>query len=388
MSVSRQRRVPAGLQHVCRSRHSFRDSGAKVDGTTSCRARGSSPSRSSAHGAPSYHEVPVPINKVILTRSRRRKGPRHHGGQAVMRAAISTPLVKGRCPTCARAATPHSGRRCSRFRLQNVAAARRTDQPDEENSCARVRIRRASGSPNTMVCPPSARDRPADGPVGSLTYATRTLWRINSDGDAGRQEQHGFVLDVGRWARNNQDAEDGRPRSARATGHPVREDRRNCLLFDPAEALDSTAMASQAALKARFRSTTRRVAGCGAIAVTPTAAVCWFTRPPKAVLVSSASSRRSGALARGLRPAALPLRPDTGDDLRRAPRACAGLKRPVTTASWATRTSRPQCWTANTSGSAARWPGRSECFPGPQSRASTWRSCCASGSGRKTGSAS
>ena len=93
--------------------------------------------------------------------------------------------------------------------------------------------------------------------LATLTYGhAATLWRVNL-GWARRtnRDQHGFVLDVerGYWAQNQQNAEDGDqdPLSARTRRViPYVEDRRNCLLFQPAADLEPSVMASlQAALK-------------------------------------------------------------------------------------------------------------------------------------------
>jgi len=81
--------------------------------------------------------------------------------------------------------------------------------------------------------------------LGQLTYGhTTTLWRINLGWRRRRQrDQYGFVLDKerGYWARNDQvideDEQNPDPLSARVVRViPYVEDRRNCLLLEPAGA--------------------------------------------------------------------------------------------------------------------------------------------------------
>ena len=135
---------------------------------------------------------------------------------------------------------------------------------------------------------------------------------------------------AGYWARNNQDAEDeDDPLSARTERViPYVEDRRNCLLIDPAEALDSAAMASlQAALKNAIQVEYQLEEAELAAEPLPS------TTDRRRLLIYEAAEGGAGVLRQLLDdPGALAqvartaLRlchfdPDTGDDQRRAPGA-------------------------------------------------------------------
>jgi ATP-dependent helicase YprA (DUF1998 family)/very-short-patch-repair endonuclease len=151
------------------------------------------------------------------------------------------------------------------FRLQNVS----TKRVDKINSDEEERLRlgyeiktgvRFAEHGGRLSCR-SAQVTLDGESIATLTYGhTATLWRVNF-GWARRsnRDQYGFVLDIerGYWARNQQDVEDDDqdPQSARTRRViPYVEDRRNCLLLQPAEALDTSAMASlQAALKHAFQ---------------------------------------------------------------------------------------------------------------------------------------
>lgn len=92
--------------------------------------------------------------------------------------------------------------------------------------------------------------------LATLTYGHAvTLWRINL-GCLRRKDQstYGFVLDTerGTWEKNEQSIGDDDEAQMVRTQHviPYVEDRRNCLLFEPAEKLGLEQIASlQAALK-------------------------------------------------------------------------------------------------------------------------------------------
>jgi very-short-patch-repair endonuclease len=93
--------------------------------------------------------------------------------------------------------------------------------------------------------------------LADLTYGhAATIWRVNLGWVRRKdQAQFGFVLDIDRgyWAKNPQDPEDDEqdPNAARTMRViPYVEDRRNCLIFQPAAELDLGAMAS---LEAAFK---------------------------------------------------------------------------------------------------------------------------------------
>ena len=148
------------------------------------------------------------------------------------------------------------------LRLQNVATKRRDKINCDEEERLRlgyeihtgVRLADQGGVPVQHATPSSCS---ASESVATLTYGrAATLWRINIGWARRRREsdQPGFVLDTerGYWARNDQiedDPED--PLSARTSRViPYVEDRRNCLLVEPAETLDLDRMVSlEAALK-------------------------------------------------------------------------------------------------------------------------------------------
>src|SRR5438128_11566047 len=82
--------------------------------------------------------------------------------------------------------------------------------------------------------------------LAQLTYGhAATLWRINL-GWMRRKDKgtYGFVLDTerGYWAKNEQSIDDPTDPMSPRTGRviPYVEDRRNCLLFEPAEPQNAT----------------------------------------------------------------------------------------------------------------------------------------------------
>lgn len=146
------------------------------------------------------------------------------------------------------------------FRLQNVATKRADKINSDEEERLRmgyeivsgVRFAEHDGRPSHRV----AQVRLDGEPLCTLTYGhAATLWRINLGWRRrANPAQLGFLLDVerGYWQSNDQDPEDqDDPVSARTRRViPYVDDRRNCLLINPAEALDKADMASlQAALK-------------------------------------------------------------------------------------------------------------------------------------------
>ncbi len=148
------------------------------------------------------------------------------------------------------------------LRLQNVSTRRR----DKINSDEEERLRQGYEIISTVRfaesgTQPSYRTAQVikDGTVvATLTYGhAATIWRVNL-GWVRRKEksQLGFVLDIDRgyWSKNPQEPEDDEqdPNAARTMRViPYVEDRRNCLLFEPAAVLDLETIAS---LEAAFKS--------------------------------------------------------------------------------------------------------------------------------------
>ncbi len=146
------------------------------------------------------------------------------------------------------------------FRLQNVATRRRDRITSDEEERMRFGFEILTGvrfgeRMATLVAGGLRRrdrrrgDRASAarryGGTADYGYAA-TLWRINLGWTRRRnQDQYGFVLDLerGYWARDEQastDDDTGDPLSgALRPGDPVRRGSRNCLLFEPAGALDA-----------------------------------------------------------------------------------------------------------------------------------------------------
>jgi very-short-patch-repair endonuclease len=152
------------------------------------------------------------------------------------------------------------------FRLQNVATRRRDKINSDEEERMRlgyeirtaVRFAEQNGRPVFHL---GAVEQEGGGPaLARLTYGhAATLWRINLGWMRRRDKsQYGFVLDTerGYWAKGEQSADDPddplSPRQDRVI--PYVEDRRNCLLFEPTEPLGAVVMASlQAILKSAIQ---------------------------------------------------------------------------------------------------------------------------------------
>lgn len=173
-----------------------------------------------------------------------------------------------------------------------------------------------------------------DEPILKLTYAqTAIIWRINM-GWARRKNknQHGFVLDVerGYWARNEAVEEEPTDPLSERTKRviPYVEDSRNCLLFEPMVTYEPEEMASlQAALK-------RAIEALFQLEDNELAAEPLPDRDERrSILFYEAAEGGAGVLRQIVETpdtlaqvAAEALQichfdPDSGDDLRRAPRA-------------------------------------------------------------------
>ncbi len=142
------------------------------------------------------------------------------------------------------------------FRLQNVSTQRRDRITSDEEERLRVgyeirtgvRFAEENGRPRART----ARAVVEDERLATLTYSgAATLWRINLGWARGsNRNRFGFLLDTERgiWQRR-EDEEATDDENAKATERvvPFVEDRRNALLFEPAQPLSTETMASLAA---------------------------------------------------------------------------------------------------------------------------------------------
>jgi hypothetical protein len=228
------------------------------------------------------------------------------------------------------------------FPMRNVVARRRdrinSDEEERMRFGYEIRTGVRFAARDGRRVSRRAQLRAADGSVlASLEYGpAATLWRINL-GWRRRDEgaPPGYLLDeeTGAWARNQ--ASEGNPTlgevAERESGRnrrviPYVEDRRNCLLVEPAEALDTKRLASlQAALKAAIQTSYQLEDAELAAEPLPR------ERDRRLVLLYEAAEGGAGVLRRLVDdPAALPqiarealarchYDPESGDDLRRAP---------------------------------------------------------------------
>ncbi|HEX8729496.1 MAG TPA: helicase-related protein, partial [Ktedonobacterales bacterium] len=229
------------------------------------------------------------------------------------------------------------------FRLQNVSTKRRDRITSDEEERMRfgfeilsgVRFGEQNGRVSSRVAMVEGADADRT-PLARLIYGgAATLWRINLGWTRRRnRDQYGFTLDLerGYWASNDQlpvedDTNDPLSGSV-ARVIPYVEDRRNCLLFEPASALSAAELASlMAALKnaiqVRYQLEDTELA----------AEVLPSRGDPKQILFYEAAEGGAGALRRLLDDpqavaqvarVALDLchfDPETGADRRRASRA-------------------------------------------------------------------
>jgi ATP-dependent helicase YprA (DUF1998 family)/very-short-patch-repair endonuclease len=208
-----------------------------------------------------YHEGSrYEINRVIL--------PMMEDGVLTSRAkqcgecGYVHPVADGPGPdSCERCGTLLPDELRDLLRLQNVATRRRDKiNCDEEERLRlgyeiRTDVRFAQTGASTRT---TARLMDGEEPLATLTYGrAATIWRINL---GWRQRinraQYGFVLDIerGYWQKGEQEGKEAdiddplSPRVQRVI--PFVEDRRNCLLLEPAETLEPDQLLSlEAALK-------------------------------------------------------------------------------------------------------------------------------------------
>ena len=210
-----------------------------------------------------YHEGSVyQIERAILPA----ESTGHSGGLALgsakwcRRCGYLHPVQNGPGPDlCERCGAALDPAFTNLFRLQNVVTRRRQRIHSDEEERVRLGFDVRTGFRFT-----AAAERPAtrtaslevDGRhLGMLTYAdAATLWRMNLGWRRRTQAgKRGFGIDphTGRWAPNETVDEEPDPHDSPPTVViPYVEDRRNCLLVEPAEQLDAATAASlQAALK-------------------------------------------------------------------------------------------------------------------------------------------
>jgi len=239
---------------------------------------------------------------------------------------------------CQRCQTPLDPPLQSMLRLQNVVTRRRDRINADEEERLRlgydirtgVRFSERDGTPDIRMALVSHEGND----IARLSYAqTATLWRINLGWTRRKnKQQYGFVLDIerGYWGRNEQNEDDPDDPMSERTRRviPYVEDNRNCLLFEPLIRLEIEQMASlQAALK-------RAIETMFQLEDNELAAEPLPDKDNRRMLLFYEAAEGGAGVLRRLvdDPAVLSkvaceaLRichfdPDTGEDLRRAPRA-------------------------------------------------------------------
>lgn len=210
-----------------------------------------------------YHEgSSYVINKVILPVSEDDDEVTTGQAKQCPSCGYLHPVVEGDGQDlCDRCKTPLDLPIRDLFRLQNVSTRRRDRiSSDEEERLRRgyeirtgVRFTEHGGRASFKA---AALERDGE-TLLKLTYGDAAqLWRINLGWRRrANKNQFGFVLDVerGYWAKSDEEAEEdsGDPMSPKTRRViPYVEDHRNCLILEPGVSLESEVMASlQAALK-------------------------------------------------------------------------------------------------------------------------------------------
>lgn len=226
----------------------------------------------------------------------------------------------------------------SLLRLQNVVTKRHdrinADEENRQRFGYEVRTGVRFSERDRRIDVRTAHVYDGDRKIAQLSYAqTATLWRINLGWTRRKnKQQYGFTLDIerGYWGRNEQNEDDpDDPMSKRIKRViPYVEDNRNCLLFEPLIDLETRQMASvQAALKRAIETIFQLEDNELAAEPLP------HDKNRRIILFYEAAEGGAGVLRRLVDdPMALSdvareaLRichfdPDTGGDLRRAPRA-------------------------------------------------------------------
>ncbi len=299
-----------------------------------------------------YHEGSrYIINKVILPVGEEDSNDgksRLALGEAKLCAACGYvhPVGDGRGPDlCERCGVPLDAPLRKLFRMQNVSTKRRDKISSDEEERTRlgyelmtgVRFGEQDGRPSYRNASVTAGAAGAAGEeqIASLNYGhTATIWRINL-GWARRKNkaQYGFVLDVerGYWSSNDEieDEDLSDPMSPSLDRVvPYVEDRRNCLIFDPATPLEPQVLISlQSALKNAIQVVYQLEDSELAVETLPT------RDEPRVILFYESAEGGAGVLRRLLDdPAALArvarqalelchFDPETGEDRHHAPHA-------------------------------------------------------------------
>ncbi|MFH1633751.1 MAG: helicase-related protein, partial [Chloroflexota bacterium] len=224
------------------------------------------------------------------------------------------------------------------FRLQNVATKRRDKINSDEEERTRMGYEIRTGvrftEHNGQTAVRTATIRQGGKVLAQLSYGNAaTLWRINLGWRRRKnKQQYGFVLDTerGYWAKNEAIEDDPEDPMSERTRRviPFVEDRRNCLLFEPAEKLEEAEMASlTAAFKIAIQVTYQLEDSELAVEPLPS------RDERRLILLYESSEGGAGVLRRlvydshafaAVARQALSLchfDPDTGDDLHRAERA-------------------------------------------------------------------
>lgn len=287
-----------------------------------------------------YHEGSrYLINQVIMPVTDDKDGPLTTQIKQCGRCGYVHPVRMGMdYDLCQRCGMPLEPPLRALLRLQNVVTKRRDRINADEEERLRlgyeirtgVRFSERDGVSDVRT----AVIRRGEQDLARLTYAqTATLWRINLGWARRKDKQlYGFVLDIerGYWGRSEQDENDPEdPLSARTRRViPYVEDNRNCLLFEPLIGLGIEEMASlQAALKRAIETVFQLEDNELAAEPLPDA------NSRQMLLFYEAAEGGAGVLRRLVDdPTALSqvarealgichFDPDTGEDLRRAPRA-------------------------------------------------------------------
>lgn len=288
-----------------------------------------------------YHEGSrYIINKVILPVDRENGDTPTRLAKQCGSCGYLHPVSEGEGPDlCELCGTTLGPPMRNLFRMQNVSTKRRDriNSDEEERLRMGFEIRSAVrfGNGHGGGGRQHAELRKGSTPLATITYGhAATIWRINLGWRRrANKNQHGFLLDMerGYWASNKQadeiDPEDPMsPRVERVT--PYVEDHKNCLIFEPVANLDEQQMASlQAALKDAIQ--VQYQLEDNELAAEPLP----DRDDRKSILFYEASEGGAGVLRQLLQEpeefstlAKTALRgchfdPETGEDLRRAPRA-------------------------------------------------------------------
>lgn len=212
-----------------------------------------------------YHEGSrYVINRVILPVGDDEQGDQRvltRGTKICAECGYLHPIINGNGPDlCEHCQRPLDFAMTNLFRLQNVSTKRRDRINSDEEERMRLgyeiitgfRFAEYAAGPTHRIASIQFNGRN----LARILYGhSATLWRINL-GWMRRKDRNqlGFVLDTERgvWEKNQQDPEDlSDPMTSRtARVIPYVEDRRNCLIFEPAQKLSVSEMASlQSALK-------------------------------------------------------------------------------------------------------------------------------------------